>query len=133
MTDPSGSATYSYQRRGLLAAEQKTIGTATYTSTYGYDADGNRSTIGYPSGRTVTYTFDFADRPYSASSGSTARRTPERRGVTRARNLPAEPTVAAPRERHDDSPRATVWSTRRLPASVAGAVPVMVTPRPNCT
>ncbi len=71
MSDPSGSAAYTYERRGLLAAEQKTIGTASFTSTYGYDADGNRATIGYPSGRSVAYAFDFADRPYGASSGST--------------------------------------------------------------
>jgi RHS repeat-associated protein len=71
MTDPSGSTVYQYERRGLLRNEQKTIGTATYTTSFGYDADGNRGLINYPSGRTVHYTFDYANRPYGASSGST--------------------------------------------------------------
>ncbi|HSY50113.1 MAG TPA: RHS repeat-associated core domain-containing protein [Thermoanaerobaculia bacterium] len=71
MTDPTGSTSYSYERRGFLQREQKTIGSATYSSGYQYDSDGNRSSIAYPSGRTVTYTFDLADHPFSVSSGAT--------------------------------------------------------------
>ncbi|SRR6266545_914299 len=67
MTDPSGSTKYSYERRGLLRNEAKTIDLNTYTLSYGYDSNGNRSSITYPSGRVVVYTFDFADRPYSAA------------------------------------------------------------------
>ena len=33
--------------------------------TYGYDVNGNRTTIGYPGGVTATYGYDFADRPSS--------------------------------------------------------------------
>ena len=44
---------------------------STYTTRYTYDADGNRTSITYPSGNVVTYTYDFADRPFSATSGTT--------------------------------------------------------------
>ena len=72
MTDPSGSTTYAYERRGLLRKEAKTIDPNTYTLSYGYDANGNRNSVTYPSGRIVTYVFDFADRPLSATSGATS-------------------------------------------------------------
>jgi YD repeat-containing protein len=71
MSDPSGSTRYAYERRGLLRSETKTILGDTYVTRYGYDANGNRSGITYPSGRQVTYGFDYADRPLSVSSGST--------------------------------------------------------------
>ncbi|HET7436021.1 MAG TPA: RHS repeat-associated core domain-containing protein [Thermoanaerobaculia bacterium] len=70
MTDPTGSTNYVYERRGLLASEVKTIGSASYTTRCLYDADGNRSRITYPSGRSVDYTFDYADRPLTASVGT---------------------------------------------------------------
>ena len=47
--------------------------------------------------------------------------------------MPLRPTVAAPSGRHDDSPRGCVWTSTRLPASAAGAVPLTVTARPNFT
>jgi RHS repeat-associated protein len=71
MTDPAGATTYAYERRGLLKSEVRTILGATYTTGYQYDADGNRGGITYPSGRQVTYGYDFADRPLSATAGST--------------------------------------------------------------
>jgi RHS repeat-associated protein len=71
MTDPTGTTTYSYDRRGLLRQESRTIEGATYVTSFGYDANGNRTGMTYPSGRVVTYTFDFADRPSTASSGGT--------------------------------------------------------------
>ncbi len=71
MTDPSGNTTYAYERRGLLASTVQTVNETAYTTTYAYDGDGNQTTINLPSGRTLTYTFDFADRPESVSSGDT--------------------------------------------------------------
>jgi RHS repeat-associated protein len=71
MTDPSGATTYRYERRGLLRYEQKVVDSVSFTSQYAYDANGNRSSITYPSGRIVNYTFDYADRPLSAISGTT--------------------------------------------------------------
>jgi RHS repeat-associated protein len=89
MTDPVGTTTYEYERRGLLTRETRTLTSClttrnsvtpcnTYSfgrtdvTAYGYDQDGNRSTIAYPSGQlTVTYTFDYADRPTSAAGIAT--------------------------------------------------------------
>jgi YD repeat-containing protein len=71
MTDPSGTTLYTYERRGLLTAENRTLLGSAYATAYQYDANGNRSGITYPSGRQVAYTFDFADRPVSAAAGST--------------------------------------------------------------
>ncbi|HEX3584191.1 MAG TPA: DUF6531 domain-containing protein, partial [Thermoanaerobaculia bacterium] len=62
-TYPAGSTTYSYQRRGLLRGEQSTLGGASYVSSYIYDADGNRTSLGRPSGDAAVYTFDLAGRP----------------------------------------------------------------------
>ena len=59
MSDPTGSTSYAYERRGLLSSEVKTISGTAYTTGYGYDANGNRSRIAYPSGRDVTYAFDY--------------------------------------------------------------------------
>ncbi len=69
---PSVFEQYSYERRGLLKKEWKTIDSNTYSLGYGYDANGNRTTMRYPSGRLVTYGFDFADRPSWASSPGTS-------------------------------------------------------------
>ncbi len=71
MTDPSGATGYAYERRGLLKSEARTILGSAYGTAYQYDANGNRSGMSYPSGRQVAYTFDFADRPFSAASGTT--------------------------------------------------------------
>lgn len=71
ISDPAGTTMYAYERRGLPAREAKTLDGTTYTTTYRYDANGNRSTIGYPSGRSATYGFDFANRPFSVSAGAT--------------------------------------------------------------
>ncbi|MCI0479829.1 hypothetical protein L0Y59_04760, partial [Candidatus Uhrbacteria bacterium] len=71
MTDPTGTTTYAYDRRGLLLSETRTIGSAVYATRYGYDANGNRSRIVYPSGRIVDYAFDYASRPMSAVAGAT--------------------------------------------------------------
>lgn len=79
MTDPQGSTNYAYDRRGLLrsAALQPAGGFSggTYTSGYKYDANANRTTITYPSGRVVNYTFDVADRPISASASAPSAQT----------------------------------------------------------
>jgi YD repeat-containing protein len=72
VVDNWGTTTYSHDRRGLLRSEVRAMYTGTFTTGYGYDADGNRSSITYPSGRVLNYTFDFANRPLSASSGSSS-------------------------------------------------------------
>ena len=69
MSDPSGSTSYEYERRGFLARESKTVGSSTYVTSFGYDSDGNRSSMTYPSGRVVSMTFDYAGRPLSMVAG----------------------------------------------------------------
>ena len=91
MTDPSGSTTYAYERRGLLRSESKTILGDAYVTAYEYDQNGNRSAILYPSGRRAAYTFDFADRPLSLTGtlGGSSRTY-----VSDARYLPFGPEAA---------------------------------------
>jgi YD repeat-containing protein len=71
MTDPIGATSYAYERRGLIRAETRSIEGNNYAQSYSYDPNGNRTSLTYPSGRVVTYTFDYADRPLTAASGST--------------------------------------------------------------
>lgn len=75
MTDPSGSSTYSYDRRGLLVSLAQVINGTAYSTTYAYDGNGNRITERLPisptTSRTLTYTYDDADRPYSVSASGT--------------------------------------------------------------
>ncbi|HKO58691.1 MAG TPA: DUF6531 domain-containing protein, partial [Thermoanaerobaculia bacterium] len=64
MVDPSGTTSYAYERRGLLRVEGHD---STPGVIYAYDANGNRTAVGE-----VAYTFDFADRPSTATlSGTT--------------------------------------------------------------
>jgi RHS repeat-associated protein len=84
MSDPAGVTTYKYDRRGLLRQESRlpapcksapltcTSSRSTLVSTYGHDANGNRTSIGYPSAKVVTYGFDHANRPLSATSDATS-------------------------------------------------------------
>lgn len=62
MEDPSGTTNYDYERRGLVRDESRIDGPPFGTS-YTYDAEGNRTTLG-----AATYTFDFAGRPISATA-----------------------------------------------------------------
>ncbi|HEX6641193.1 MAG TPA: RHS repeat-associated core domain-containing protein, partial [Thermoanaerobaculia bacterium] len=91
MEDPSGTTSYAYDRRGLLRQETHTILGASYLQSYGYDANGNRTSIGYPSGRLVTYGFDYAGRPLTAAGTSAAQTTTY---VTAATYLPFGPLTS---------------------------------------
>jgi RHS repeat-associated protein len=71
MTDPSGSTAYIYERRGLVAKRTQTIGTKAFATSYQYDGNGNAAQVTMPSGRVLTYAYDWADRPRSVSSGAT--------------------------------------------------------------
>jgi RHS repeat-associated protein len=65
MSDPVGTSTRCYERRGLLF---RTADANETLIDYGYDADGNRDRISYPAGFDAAYTYDFADRPSSVSA-----------------------------------------------------------------
>jgi len=71
VSDPAGTTTFRYDRRGLLTEDRKDVAGGVYVTQYGHDANGNRTRIKYPSGRAVDYLFDYADRAYSAASGAT--------------------------------------------------------------
>lgn len=84
MTDPTGETTFTYDRRGMLARESRTVGTASYVSSFQYDADGNRTKTTYPSGKVASFVYDHAGRPVSASVDTTPI-------VTSAKYLPYGP------------------------------------------
>jgi RHS repeat-associated protein len=75
MTDPAGSTTYKYERRGMLASVAKTMQGIQYATTYLYNGNGDRtqSQLSVNAGTpfTLTYTYDYADRPSTVASGST--------------------------------------------------------------
>jgi len=70
-SDPLGTTTYQYERRGMSRNDARIIQGLTYQTSYAYDANGNQTRLTYPSGRIIDYTYDFADRQLSAVSGAT--------------------------------------------------------------
>ena len=74
MTDAAGSEAWSYQtdsaNKRSVHVNQRTNtsppNNLTKTSTYYLDLAGNLTSVVYPSGRTVNYTFDAASRPMTA-------------------------------------------------------------------
>ena len=66
MTDGSGSTTWTYNLAGLISTESRTIAAQVKTVSYTYNQDGSRATLTYPSGRTITYTTNNAERTTSA-------------------------------------------------------------------
>jgi YD repeat-containing protein len=62
MTDPSGSTSYAYERRGLLRNEGRVIGSSSSATSYAYDVAGNRTIMG-----DLEYGYDLAGRPVSVS------------------------------------------------------------------
>jgi RHS repeat-associated protein len=77
-TDGAGSEAWSYQvdaanKRTVHVNQRTNISTPsniTKTSTYYLDLAGNLTSVVYPTGRVLNYTFDAADRPSSAVDGS---------------------------------------------------------------
>jgi RHS repeat-associated protein len=73
-SDQSGTYHYSYDAKGNLIKEEKTIDDVTFVTAYTYDPAGILAGITYPSGRTVTYVLD--------AGGSIARVTTAKDGIT---------------------------------------------------
>jgi RHS repeat-associated protein len=67
MNDPLGGTVYDYDRSGHLIAEARTTSGTLHLTKFSWDANGNRTSVTYPSGNRVDYSFDFAGRPVSAS------------------------------------------------------------------
>jgi len=69
MTDAAGSESWSYYNISGLGngvTDQRTTNSVTKTFSYAYNYDGTIASIGYPSGRTITYTPNIAEQPVSA-------------------------------------------------------------------
>lgn len=63
--------------------DQRITASVTKTATYYFDLAGNLTQVVYPTGRTVNYTYDAADRPSTAMDGSS--------GITYATGLQVSP------------------------------------------
>lgn len=59
-TDATGSTSYSYDANGHIVKDQRVIGTLTSVTSYAYDTQGRPSSITYPSGTAVRYTYNAA-------------------------------------------------------------------------
>jgi RHS repeat-associated protein len=88
MTDAAGSESWAYQvdatNHRSVHANQRTTNSITKNSTYYFDLAGNVTQAVYPTGRTVNYTYDAADRPSTAADGSN--------GITYANDFQTAPT-----------------------------------------
>jgi len=61
---------YTYNKRRLLTGETQTNGLVQSTLAYGYDLNGNPSSLTYPTGRTVTFSPDALGRATSVATGT---------------------------------------------------------------
>ena len=70
ITDAAGSESWAYQTDSAnlrsVHANQRTTSGITKTSTYYLDLVGNLTSVTYPTGRIVNYTYDAANRPQTA-------------------------------------------------------------------
>jgi RHS repeat-associated protein len=67
MTDAAGSESWSFDVVDRIHKEQRTTSSITKSTTYNLDLAGNITSVAYPTGRTVNYTYDSADRPSTAA------------------------------------------------------------------
>jgi RHS repeat-associated protein len=70
LTDQAGTASYTYDILGRLAAETRTIAGVSKTLGYAYNLNGSIKSIIYPSGRTATYAYDTAGQAVSVTDSS---------------------------------------------------------------
>src|SRR5262249_51173070 len=74
MTDSAGSEAWSYQadatNHRTVHVDQRTTSGITKTSTYYLDLAGNVTSVVYPTGRTINYSYDAASRPISAADSA---------------------------------------------------------------
>jgi len=88
ITDAAGSESWAYQvdpaNLRSAHANQRTTSNITKTSTYYFDLASNLTSITYPTGRVVNYTYDAANRPATAVDSAN--------GITYAASQVAPPT-----------------------------------------
>ena len=70
MPDPSGSTQWSYDQRGRVTTETKTINGAAYDTYHTYDAMNRLATVRLPSDETITTTYTLQGLPESLSGTS---------------------------------------------------------------
>jgi RHS repeat-associated protein len=70
MCDAAGWEAWSYDSRGRVVAERRNTNSVTKSTAYAYNFHGGVTSITYPSGRTVTYTYNSADQTTSAVDGN---------------------------------------------------------------
>lgn len=68
MTDITGTTSFSYDAHGRLLTETKVAYAATYVTRYSYDAQGKLTSMTYPSGRLVSYSYDTIGRVSQVST-----------------------------------------------------------------
>jgi RHS repeat-associated protein len=116
MSDPAGTTSYTYDRRGLLTMDRRVLDGNVFTQQYAYDANGNRIKMTYADGLTLAYGYDFADRPYSitqVAAGTRAASARTRKQIFRE----AEPSQKRPTR---GTSRGTL-STRSIIENVASS------------
>ena len=74
-TSPSGNTKYGYDADNRLSTVIQTVGTAVFTTRYGYDDAGHVNRITYPSGRVLTIQYNAAGLPASMSLAKDASST----------------------------------------------------------
>ncbi|MHB8652645.1 MAG: RHS repeat domain-containing protein [Terriglobia bacterium] len=71
MVDAAGSEAWSYDPMGRVWTDQRNTNGVTKTFSYAYNPDGTLFSAAYPTGRTITYSYNGAAQPVSAvDSGS---------------------------------------------------------------
>ena len=70
MTDASGNTSEVYDTRGRLIQETKTVNSVNYPTSYTYDGLDRVATITYPTGETVTNTYNAGGMPSTVSSSA---------------------------------------------------------------
>ncbi|HEV2223872.1 MAG TPA: RHS repeat-associated core domain-containing protein [Candidatus Acidoferrales bacterium] len=64
--DVGGAEEFAYDKMGREIGEERFTGSASKTTSYAYDLAGDMTSLTYPSGRAITYTYDSAGRPSEA-------------------------------------------------------------------
>lgn len=62
MSDPTGTTTWSYDQHGRVTQKEQRTGAITLTTHMSYDAAGRLASTTYPSGKTISYTYDADGR-----------------------------------------------------------------------
>ena len=65
LSSPAAVYAYSFDAANRLTQQVMTVDGRSFTTTYGYDTRGNLTSLTYPTGRLITYSYDTANRVVS--------------------------------------------------------------------